>query len=340
MHHPDHKEISYYTLCLFASAYLFTEHIMYSRLEAMQHTPVLAAAVVAHLATDATRAVYDGTMGFGGHAQLLLETYPKIARYIGTDLDAEHLAAAGEYLAPYGDRVVLHHTGFDSIAEIITGATPSPRAYFFDLGICSHHVDNEHKGFSYQSDGPLDMRLDQSRGLTAAAWIASVSEEALAEALWRYGELRQSRPLARAVRAGEPQTTAQLRQIVEASTHPKERHKAVKCVFQALRIQVNDELGRLERTLQWLEQHLGVGDRVGVITFHSLEDRLVKQTFKRWSTPVTTATDYDLHTVLQPARGSLLTRHALAPTADEIAENPRSRSAKLRVFCCETPPLL
>ena len=288
----------------------------------MTHLPVMTAEVVQYLLPARGGVFVDCTVGLGGHTQALLEA--GASRVIGLDRDRDALARAQDVLAPWGTRAELVHADyreFDTVLaargiDVIDGALA-------DLGVSSLQFDAPGRGFSFQRDEPLDMRMDQSGGATAADLIAQATEEELAEAIFQYGEERFSRRIARALcearRAARIDTTFQLAAIVRRSIPrrgPMRIDPATR-TFQALRIWVNRELDGLDRFLESIVRRLRAGARLAVISFHSLEDRIVKHTFR--------ALDRG------DAIVKVLTKRPLVPGDDEVQHNPRARSAKLRV---------
>ena len=288
----------------------------------MTHLPVMTAEVLQYLLPARGGVFVDCTVGLGGHTQALLEA--GASRVIGLDRDRDALARAQDVLAPWGTRAELVHADyreFDTVLaargiDVIDGALA-------DLGVSSLQFDAPGRGFSFQRDEPLDMRMDQSGGATAADLIAQATEEELAEAIFQYGEERFSRRIARALcearRAARIDTTFQLAAIVRRSIPrrgPMRIDPATR-TFQALRIWVNRELDGLDRFLESIVRRLRAGARLAVISFHSLEDRIVKHTFR--------ALDRG------DAIVKVLTKRPLVPGDDEVQHNPRARSAKLRV---------
>jgi len=266
----------------------------------------------------------DATVGLGGHAAALLERNPE-AGLIGLDRDENALERAREALSPYSERAVLYHSDFRHLPDLDIDLS-RVRGVLFDLGVSSLQLDDPERGFSFNREGPLDMRMDRRGKTTAARILNKLSEPRLADALHRYGELRQARKLARAIvsrRKLKPiESTRQLFVIVEevcrwrpqtGKTHPAAR------VFQALRILVNQELEGLDSFLiDWIPS-LPAGARVAAISFHSLEDRIIKHVFAGLASPEN-----------GPAALSLLTRKPIMASPEETAKNFRSRSAKLR----------
>jgi len=267
----------------------------------------------------------DCTVGLGGHAEALLESAEAGTILIGIDLDESNLLKTKERLARFGPRVRLFSANFADVDQVLAEAgLAQAGALLADLGVSSVHLDDPERGFSFQVDGPLDMRLKQA-GKTAAELVNSLVENELADVIYRYGEERFSRRIARAIvearRRERIQRTGQLAEIVARSVprSPGDRgriHPATR-TFMALRIAVNRELDNLEQLLSKLPRLLGVGGRAAVISFHSLEDRRVKQS---------------LAALAEAGAHKLLTRKPLMAQADEMQRNPRSRSARLRAI--------
>lgn len=260
----------------------------------------------------------DGTVGLGGHAAEILRRSAPGGRLLGVDRDGEAVEGSSQRLASFGGRVRLVHADYRDIPSLLGGEAAD--GILLDLGVSSMQLDTAERGFSFQSEGPLDMRMDRSRGETAAEVVNRMGESQLADLIFRYGEERASRRVARAiVRARERariETTAELAAIVRrAAARPgRQRLHPATRTFQALRIHVNRELEGLGDCLGALARHLRTGGRLAVIAFHSLEDREVKQVFRTLST--------------QGFR--LLTRKPIRTSEEEAARNPRSRSARLR----------
>jgi len=287
-----------------------------------EHVPVMRAEVVAALAPARGGLFVDGTVGLGGHASALLEAGS--TRLIGIDRDAEALAIARDRLASWGERVELVHGDYRRFPAVLDAqGIDRVDGILADLGVSSLQLDAAGRGFSFQRDEPLDMRMDRSAGPTAADLIAALPEQELADVIFRFGEERYSRRIARAIveaRGRQPiATTGELAALVRRAVprrgyspiHPATR------TFQALRIRVNTELEGLDRFVEDACRRLAPGGRVAVIAFHSLEDRVVKHTLRRLAADET----MELR---------LLTRKPQRPTEAEVAANPRSRSAHLR----------
>jgi 16S rRNA (cytosine1402-N4)-methyltransferase len=290
-----------------------------------RHAPVLVDEVVRWLTPVPPGTwIVDGTVGLGGHAAALL-AHAADSRLLGLDRDAETLALAARRLAPFGARCVLRHADFRHLgAEArACGAAPA-HAVLLDLGLSSYQLEQSGRGFSFQTDEGLDMRFDRRQPLTAADLVMRTPEPELAHILHEYGEEPAARRIARRLveaRGRAPiRTTRQLADVVASAIpshrRPRRIHPATR-TFQALRIAVNDELGALDETLPAAASLLAPGGRLAVISFHSLEDRRVKQFFRAGGTDAAPLTE--------------LTRKPLTPSAEECLRNPRARSAKLRV---------
>jgi 16S rRNA (cytosine1402-N4)-methyltransferase len=265
--------------------------------------------------------VIDGTVGMGGHAEALLERSGPEVRLLGLDTDPAAVRRAGARLARFGDRVRLVHASFADLGDVAAAhGVAEARAVLLDLGVSSVQLEASGRGFSFQLDEPLDMRLDPTRGATAAALLNRLPEADLARILHEYGEERFARRIARSIAHRRPLATtgylvAAVRAAVPRTAWPRRLHVATR-TFQAVRMAVNDEPGALRRALEAGPPLLAPGGRLGVIAFHSGEDRIVKQTFRR----------------LEAAGFAALEPSPLEPGDDEVRANPRARSAKLRVL--------
>ena len=287
----------------------------------MRHDPVMVAEVLDLLAPARGGLFVDCTVGLGGHSRALLEA--GATRVLGLDRDPDALAIAGETLAAYRDRVELVHADYRELDRVLDArGIVAVNGTLADLGVSSMQLDAEGRGFSFRRDEPLDMRMDQTSGASAADWLRTVDEEDLANVIFEYGEERYSRRIARAIvssRGSAPvATTGQLAAIVRRAIPHRgyQRIDPATRTFQALRIWVNRELEGLDAFLAGAARRLLQGARLAVITFHSLEDRIVKHTFRA---------------IGQTEKAMrILTKRPLVPGEAEIARNPRSRSAKLR----------
>jgi 16S rRNA (cytosine1402-N4)-methyltransferase len=317
------------------------------------HIPVLLQESVDALLFDRRRgetapqvlseAVYvDGTFGRGGHSRALLARLPKHAKLIAFDRDPAAIEAAATINDP---RFEIIHAPFSDLNEALAGrGVANIAGALFDLGVSSPQLDEAERGFSFMRDGPLDMRMDSSRGETASQWLARIDETTLTEAIRDYGEDRFARAIARAIVAarsalphGEIQRTIELAEIVSQAVRTRERgqHPATR-TFQAIRIALNRELDEITVMLQAASARLAPGARLAVISFHSLEDRLVKQFFQRAANPES-AMDIALKKMpipaaqLPKAQFALVGKSIVASEA-ELKNNPRARSARLRVL--------
>ncbi len=301
-----------------------------------EHIPVLLNAVLngLNVAAYPDGLFIDGTVGAGGHANAILKAAPR-SRLLGIDRDPRSLEVARSTLAPFQERVTLVHASFETMSKIAPAQGFSAvDSVLLDLGISSMHVDDPQRGFAFRADGPLDMRFDPAAGgSTAADLVNTLEADELADLIYRYGEERDSRRIARAIIAARPlRATQQLAEVVEkAHRGPREKIHPATRTFQALRIAVNDELGAIERTLPQAVDLLRPGGRLAVISFHSLEDRIVKQYFKTESTDCICPPRQPICTCGHRATIILVNRKPLSADDEELATNPRSRSAKLRI---------
>lgn len=301
----------------------------------VHQTVLLNEAVVSVL--GARDGIYvDATFGRGGHTRHLLSQLDAGARVIGFDKDPQAIAT-GQVLAAEDARFAIVHDSFASILDVMTrmGLDGQVDGVLADLGVSSPQLDDADRGFSFMNDGPLDMRMDVTRGQSAAEWIAEVAEDELARVLFEFGEERHSRRIARAivrVRAATPITrTKQLADIV-AEAHPaweKHKHPATRS-FQAIRIFINNELGDIEQFLRDALRVLKPGGRLAVISFHSLEDRLVKQFFQKEAKGDDFPPGLPVTVDMLNPRLKIVGK-AIDPSAEEVDANPRARSARLRV---------
>jgi 16S rRNA (cytosine1402-N4)-methyltransferase len=302
--------------------------------DSFPHLPVLYHQVLEALAPVSGGNYLDGTLGAGGHAEGILQASAPLGRLLGLDLDPEALAIARQRLFIYRDRVVLQQASYHLAPQILKSLGWSHLdGILLDLGVSSMQIDQPGRGFSFQKDGPLDMRFDQDEGPTAAELIHSLSQEELARILREYGEERFANRIARAIINARPiQSTRALAAVIEATVPHYEPglHPATR-TFQALRIATNKELEKLTLALPGLVNFLAPGGRIAVISFHSLEDRIVKQFFKTESSDCICPPEQPVCTCDHSASINIITRKPIRPGAQEIMENPRARSARLRV---------
>ena len=277
----------------------------------------------------------DGTLGGGGHTQeILSRTRGKV---LGIDRDWEALRAAGERLAPFGDRFVPLHGNYANIASLLHEVGyDSMDGMLMDLGVSSYQLDNPERGFSFHTDAPLDMRMDQTAPLTAEIVLNTYSEKELARIISLYGEEKWAVRIAKFIVAARPlHTTMDLVRVIDAAVPAAERRKVshpARRTFQAIRIEVNSELSLLEPALRDAVSCLKPGGRLVVITFHSLEDRIVKQTFHNLQYPCTCPPKAPVCICGKKPQGFVVTRKPVLPTEEECEINPRSHSAKVRAF--------
>ena len=275
----------------------------------------------------------DGTLGAGGHAAGLLAGSDPGGQLLGMDVDPQALALAHQKLAPFGERAWLKKAPYTSLPDqLVELGWDSVDGILLDLGASSMQFDTPERGFSFLVDGPLDMRFDPSNPLTAAQIVNEWPEQELADILLRYGEEPASRRIARAIIASRPVGgTRQLAAVVERVQHRRGPHHPATQTFQALRIAVNAELESVEKILPMAVQALAPGGRLAVISFHSLEDRLVKEYFHRESKDCICPPRQPICTCGHKASIKEISRRPITPTETEIDQNSRARSAKLRV---------
>lgn len=305
------------------------------QIHTFQHAPVLVAEILANLELADKKVVVDGTLGLGGHSKSMLEKMPVEGKLIGFDVDDDNLAVARENLKSFGDRVIFVRANFANLAEELQKLhVKSVDAILLDLGLSSPQVDNPLKGFSFLREGPLDMRFDKSQPLTAAGVINEYGLNQLITIFKEYGEEPFSRKIATEIvrrrKARSFKTTTELAWFIEKLIGRKGHLHPATRVFQALRIEVNHELEVLKSVLNQAVQVLKRNGRLAVISYHSLEDRLVKHFFKDSARDYINEPDKLTTTHLEPTL-AIVTRKPIFPTEAEISKNPRSRSAKLRV---------
>jgi 16S rRNA (cytosine1402-N4)-methyltransferase len=275
----------------------------------------------------------DGTLGAGGHAAGLLDASEPGGQLLGLDVDPQALDLARRKLAPFGERAWLKEAPYTSLpGQLAELGWDSVDGILLDLGVSSMQFDTPERGFSFLADGPLDMRFDPSNPLTAAEIVNAWPEQELADILYRYGEEPAARRIARAIVTARPvDGTRQLASVIERVQPRHGPYHPATLAFQALRIAVNGELGSLKTILPLAVQALGPGGRLAVISFHSLEDRLVKEYFRRESKDCICPPRQPKCTCGHKASIKEITRRPITPTEAEIRQNSRARSAKLRV---------
>ena len=300
--------------------------------EVLVHAPVLVEESIHHLAVQPGGRYVDCTVGGGGHSKAIMEAASPGGLLLGLDADPEALAVATAELAPFGEAAQLVEANFRELRRVCAKNSFSPvHGVLFDLGISSMQLA-EPRGFSFQVEAPLDMRMSPNQALTADDIVNHYDERDLADVIWRYGEEAASRRIARAIVRGRPvATTTELASIASrAVARPRGRIHPATRTFQALRIAVNDELGTLEDALGQTLEVLGRGGRLVVISFHSLEDRIVKQFMQRESRDCICPPEQPACTCGHRATVRIVTKRSVTPGPAELAANPRARSARLR----------
>lgn len=303
-----------------------------------EHRPVMVREVVHYLGCRPGGIYVDGTVGGGGHGAAILEATGPDGVLIGIDRDEAAISEAREALSGFGARVVLMRGNFDEIDRVVQEAGYSAvDGLLLDLGVSSHQLDEAARGFSFSRSGPLDMRMDRRGGLSAREVVNTMDAEELADIIRRFGEERFAMRIARAIvreREKEPiETTKRLADIVEAAmprrSHGERIHPATR-TFQGLRIYVNRELNALEKGLSRGREILEKKGRMVVISYHSLEDRIVKRAFRAWASPCECPPGLPRCVCGKVPLARLITRKVVRPTETEVAGNPRARSARLR----------
>ncbi len=308
-----------------------------------EHLPVLLQETVSYLlgfngaseASEPSGTFVDATFGRGGHSRELLKHLMPNSSLIGLDRDPDAVAQ-GAVLAEQDPRFSIHQARFSGLSQVLKELNiANVQGVLMDIGVSSPQLDNPERGFSFSAEGPLDMRMNPAEGQSAADWLNAADEGDIAQVLWMYGEEKHARRIAKAIVAARPMhTTFELADVVSGATPkprgPQRKHPATK-TFQAVRILVNEETNELEQGLQQGFQSLAVGGRLAVISFHSLEDRKVKQAFRQLSQPPKMPRRLPLRHVEEQVLGQLVCPPIKAALAEQTA-NPRSRSATLRVI--------
>ena len=283
------------------------------------HIPVMSAQVLEYLNLQPGGLYIDGTIGAGGHAAQILSKLSNKGKLIGIDRDAEALEICYERFSAFADQISLHHSSYHNLSKIMGINGPSrANGILLDLGISSLQINSEDRGFSFQSNALVDMRFDQTKGQTAKDLIRESSEKELADIIYQFGEERKSRRISNSIKKIKNlSTTMDLKEAIRKSTPPHHRNKTHARVFQAIRIAVNDEIDKLKSFLKIFLDYLEIGGRLVVISYHSIEDRIVKHSFRQLN---------------NESKVELLTKKPLTPSTDEIKLNKRSRSAKMRAL--------
>jgi len=298
------------------------------------HQPVLVKEVVENLLTEQSKIILDATVGAGGHAEAILSKFK--GKLICIDRDQSSLQIAERRLARFKNRVKFGHRRFSQMGDFLSSLNiKEVSGFLFDLGLCSLHLDDPQRGFSFQSEGPLDMRMNQSQPKSATLVVNNYSVSELTMILSKFGQERFSRQIARAIenlrRRSPITTTSQLRSLVESVVNPRYRIKSLARVFQAIRIEVNDELNELKEGLKTAIGFLAPGGRLGVISYHSLEYGLIKEQMRKESRGCICPPHLPICGCGVKATLRIITKKPIVPSAEEREENPRSRSAKLLV---------
>ena len=302
------------------------------------HESVLAKEILQHLHPREDGLIVDGTLGNGGHTELILKNTAPGLRVLGIDRDEQAIERAGKRLAPFRNRVTLIHGNFSDIKNILKKANVmNVDGLLLDLGVSSPQLDSPERGFSFMRNGPLDMRMDSTQKTTAADLLVKLSDEELVLVIKEYGEERFAKRIVRAIRKAQEQnpitTTLQLSNIVSGVTHtprPAKIHPATR-TFQALRIAVNNELEHIKSALSDSLKVLSASARIMVISFHSLEDRIVKNFFKDEEKGCVCPPRLPVCACGHKTRLKIITRRPVTPASEEVKRNPRASSSKLRV---------
>ena len=306
-----------------------------SRIGTIYHNPALREKVIEYLITDRSGTYVDATLGTGGHAEAILEELNERGKLLGIDRDSDSLKISEERLRRFGKKVDFFNQSYSHLPEILISQNLEMiSGVLFDLGLSSYQLENPDRGFSYSTEGPLDMRFDREEGRKAAEVLYEYPGEELFRIFKEYGEERFSKRIARAIvqnrKIKKIESTKELKDIVKSISKTKGDIKTLSRIFQALRIEVNDELSELKKGLDAGIEALTPGGRVCVISYHSLEDRIVKNRFSARAKGCTCPPEFPVCTCGGKKMLKILTRKPVIPDEKEIEENPRARSAKLR----------
>lgn len=305
-----------------------------------KHTSVLLEETIENLNIRPDGVYADGTLGGAGHASEVCKRLSATGRFFGIDQDEAAIKAAGERLAVFGDRVTIIRSNYrDMVRQLQQRGVCGVDGIVLDLGVSSYQLDEADRGFTYRFDAPLDMRMDQRQEKTAGDIVNTYSESELYRVIRDYGEDQFARNIAKHICMARQKdlirTTGELVEIIKQSIPMKVRMKGghpAKKTFQALRIELNQELTVLEESLDDMIGFLNDGGRICIITFHSLEDRIVKSIFRKNENPCICPPNFPVCVCGRKSQGKVITRKPILPSADEMEHNPRSKSAKLRVF--------
>lgn len=300
------------------------------------HVPVLLEETISNLVTDPDGIYLDGTVGYGGHAEAILSHLSSKGKLIAMDLDPYALDATQQRLSDSNKSFSLHQGNFREFPLLLQSlGIDKLTGALFDIGFSSSQIDSGHRGFSFQAEAPLDMRFNPTAGITARDFLNKSAEKELSAVINEYGEERYYRKISKAVfkavKAGKMETTTDLRNAVEKIIPGRFLTKSLARVFQAIRIKVNDELSALKETLVHSVQWLQTGGRMAVISFHSLEDRIVKQFYQNSTKSCICPKEYPVCICNASPTLKFINKRAIVPRSDELETNARARSAKLRV---------
>ncbi len=302
-------------------------------MDVQYHVPVLRDEAIGFLITDPSRTYVDATVGGGGHAEGICKLLQRTGRLICFDADKDAIGFSKKRLAQFGDRATFVSSNFRNLkSELKALQVNEISGLLLDLGVSSFQLDEPTKGFSYRSDARIDMRMDRGQHLTGWDVVNTYTEQALADVIYRFGEERKSRRIARKIVGARPIDTArELSAVIESAAKGRYVTETLARVFQAIRIEINGELKNLERVLRDSLDILSPGGRIVVMSYHSLEDRIVKEFFREGSRDrIPSGNKYTPDRAAVP-RLRILTKKPIRARADEVARNPRSRSAKMRV---------
>jgi 16S rRNA (cytosine1402-N4)-methyltransferase len=300
------------------------------------HKPVMVKEVLEGLLTEKSEIIFDATAGMGGHSEAIVADSGFKGKLICSDRDEDALRISEERLSRYGDRIRLVRLRFSQIGDFLSQEKiKQVSGFLFDIGLCTLHLEDSRRGFSFQSDGPLDMRMDRSQSKSALQVVNDYSQAEIADLLWKFGQERLSKAIARAIVKSRQrktiQTTMQLKNVIESVLNPKYRIKSLARVFQAIRIEVNDELNELKQGLKLAVDYLESGGRLALISYHSLEHRIIRQNLREESKGCICPPHLPVCTCNAQTRLRMVSPKPILPSLDEKIANPKSRSAMLWV---------